>query len=114
MKYFGKGITVPYEVRPFFAGGFGVTQVSFHEIPLDDQLAPSVNLGAGIQWKLTERMAVRFETRAFYTHLSASEVTVPVTNRDCVVLANNPCIRTYSFPTHFLQGDITAGLTWKF
>lgn len=114
MKYFGKGRTIPYELRPFFAGGIGVTQVSFHEIPLHDQMRPSIDIGAGFQWPLTERMGVRFETRAFYTNLSASDVTEPITNRDCVVLVGNPCVRTYSYPRHFLQGDITAGLTWKF
>jgi hypothetical protein len=114
MKYMGKGTTTPYELRPFIAGGLGVAQSKFHEIPLDDQIRPSVSFGIGFQWPMTERLALRFETRGFYTHFTGADVTVPVTNRDCVVLLDNPCLRTYSYPNSFIQGDITAGVSWKF
>lgn len=119
MRYMGKSYTVPYDLRPYLAGGIGLTQVSFHSIPLDDQIGPSLSLGAGFQWALTERLGLRFETRGFYSHLSDSENTVVVRDaagnviRDCVV-ANNPCERSYSYPGNFLQLDITAGVSWKF
>lgn len=114
MWLIGEGRTTPYDIRPFVAGGIGLTQLGFKEIPLDSQTRPSISGGGGIQWALSDRMGLRFEARGFLTSLGDEDHTERITNRDCIVLPNNPCVRTYSFPSTFIQGDLTAGVSYKF
>lgn len=105
----GRGTTAPYDIRPYVAGSVGIMQIRFHQIPLSDSTRPSISAAVGVKWSLTQSLLLRLESRAYYTNMSKKSHTVPLDVRDCP-----NCERTYSYPGSELQGDITAGLGWRF
>lgn len=106
----------PYEIRPYAVGSAGITHIKFTQIPLDSSFNPSLSLGTGLKIGVTNRFAIRLETRLWYSVTDSGEkTTVPVTARDCTnQVPRNPCLRTYAYTSNFSQVEGSIGFTWKF
>jgi hypothetical protein len=111
--------------NPFVVGSAGVTRIGAENLPLPADTRPSVSAGGGIKLAISERFAVRFEGRAFYTDTDENEsATVRTEVRDCVDppgpapgqpgVPFEPCFRTYRYDDSLLQLEGSVGFTYKF
>jgi len=64
--------TKPGQHGGYVAGGLGLTQFSPSYTGYDSAVRPSLNLGLGYYWPLTENVALRAEGRVFITLVNSS------------------------------------------
>jgi len=90
--------------RPFISGTFGLTRMDPQGTDRTTEYYPSIALGGGAKIPLTDRLGLRFDARGIFTL---------VTNNSTVFCANSGCaIRVQG--SGILQGELTAGLIFKF
>jgi len=62
----------PIGAGPYVVGGLGATQFSPGTSGYGDEYKPSLNVGIGYYWPLTDRIALRAEFRGFFTLVNSS------------------------------------------
>ena len=62
----------PIGPGPYAVGGLGATQFSPGTSGYGNEYKPSINLGFGYYWPLSERVALRAEARGFFTFVDSS------------------------------------------
>ena len=92
------------EIKTFVSGGLGFSYLSPGLADLDSELRASFSLGIGLKWPLTERIAIRMETRGFATMFN---------NNSSLFCNNGGCSFSVS-GNFFTQYEVFAGLAIGF
>jgi len=88
---------------PYAVGGLGATQFSPSTSGYGSEIKPSLNVGIGYHWPLSERVALRAELRGFFTFVNSSGGFL--CSGGCVALLMSDV---------FTQYGATVGLTARF
>jgi len=91
-------------VRPFISGTFGLTRMDPQGTNRTTEYYFSIALGGGAKIPLTERLGLRFDARGIFTAVNTNS-TVFCANGGCAIQVNGGGL---------LQGELTAGLIFKF
>ena len=89
--------------KTFVSGGLGFTYLSPDFSELNSELRASISIGAGLKWPITENVALRIETRGLAT----------LFNNNSSIFCNGGCTLTVN-GSFFMQGEVFAGLAFKF
>jgi len=107
MDYLHIGGTAPISeeknLKTFVSGGIGFTYLSPDLSGLQSDLRASFSIGVGLKWPISERIALRLETRGLATFFNSN--TALFCNGGCSLSVNGSL---------FFQGEVTAGLAIKF
>jgi hypothetical protein len=90
-------------LKTFVSGGLGFTYLSPDFPDTQSDLRASLSIGLGLKWPITERIALRLETRALAT----------LYNNNSAIFCNGGCTISIN-GNYFLQGEVSAGLGFKF
>lgn len=107
MDYLHIGGTAPISeqktFKTFVSGGIGFTYLSPDLSGLQSDLRASFSIGVGLKWPISERVALRLETRGLATLFNSN--TTLFCNGGCSLSVNGSL---------FIQGEVFAGLAIKF
>ena len=93
----------PIGPGPYAVGGLGATQFSPGTSGYGSEVKPSLNVGFGYHWPLSERVALRAEVRGFFTFVNSSGG----------FLCTGGCVAVLKSDV-FTQYGATVGLTARF
>jgi hypothetical protein len=91
-------------VRPFVSGTFGLTRMDPQGGDRTAEYFFSIALGGGAKIPLTERLGLRFDARGIFTAVNTNG-TIFCANSGCAIHVQGGGV---------LQGELTAGLIFKF
>ena len=91
------------ELQTFVSGGLGFTYLSPDFSGAQSDLRASLSIGVGLKWPITERIALRLETRGLATMFNNNSAIF--CSGGCTIAVNG---------NFFLQGEVFAGLAFKF
>lgn len=91
------------KLKTFVSGGLGFTYMSPDYTGAQSDLRASLSIGVGLKWPMTERISLRLETRGLAT----------LYNNNSAIFCNGGCAISVS-GNMFLQGEVFAGLGFKF
>ena len=107
IDYLHIGGTVPIsddeKLKTFVTGGLGFTYSSADYTDAQSDLRASFSIGIGLKWPMTERIALRLETRGLATLYDNNSAIY--CNGGCAISVNGNL---------FLQGEVFAGLGFTF
>lgn len=95
-------------IKPYVGGGLGVTRLSPGLAPGSDDTRFSASLSLGLRAPLTQHLALRFETRGYFTPLNTDTAVF------CRSDQGGALCRIRARGSSFFQGDFFAGATWSF
>jgi len=90
-------------LKTFVSGGLGFTYMSPDYSDAQSDLRASLSIGVGLKWPMTDRISLRLETRGLAT----------LYNNNSAIFCNGGCAISIS-GNMFLQGEVFAGLGFKF
>lgn len=90
-------------LQTFVSGGLGFTYLSPDFPDAQSDLRASLSIGFGLKWPMTERIALRLETRGLAT----------LYNNNSAIFCNGGCTIKVN-GNFFLQGEVFAGLGFSF
>jgi len=90
-------------LKTFMSGGLGFTYLRPDSPSTQSDLRASLSIGFGLKWPLTEKIALRLETRGLAT----------LYNNNSAVLCNGGCTLKVN-GNFFLQAEVFAGLGFTF
>lgn len=96
-------ITDQKDLKTFVSGGLGFTYLSPDISGSQSDMRASLSIGIGLKWPMTERIALRLETRGFATLFDSNSAIL--CNGGCTLKVNG---------NFFLQAEVFAGLAFKF
>ncbi len=88
----------------FLSGGLGITYMEPDESRFDSEIKPSANLGLGLKLPINEGFTFRMDARGYLTYIDG-ESELFCSGGNCSF---------YNQSELWLQGEITAGLTYRF
>jgi opacity protein-like surface antigen len=91
------------KLKTFVSGGLGFTYMSPDYTGAQSDLRASLSIGVGLKWPMTDRIALRLETRGLAT----------LYNNNSAIFCSGGCAISVS-GNMFLQGEVFAGLGFKF
>jgi len=91
------------DLETFVSGGLGFTYLSPDFTGAQSDLRASFSIGVGLKWPITERIALRLETRGLAT----------LFNNNSSIFCNGGCTLKVN-GNLFFQGEVFAGLAFKF
>lgn len=91
------------ELLTFVSGGLGFTHLNPKLAGAQSELRPSMSLGIGLKWPITENIAIRLETRGFATFF----------NNNSTLFCNGGCELQVQ-GNGFFQGEVFSGLAIRF
>ncbi len=91
------------EFKTFVSGGMGFSYLSPDLTGAQSDLRASISLGVGLLWPISQTIALRIETRALAT----------LYNNNSAIFCNGGCTLKVN-GNFFLQGEVFAGLGFKF
>ena len=91
------------KLKTFVSGGLGFTYMSPDYTGAQSDLRASLSIGVGLKWPMTDRISLRLETRGLAT----------LYNNNSAIFCNGGCAISVS-GNMFLQGEVFAGLGFKF
>ena len=91
------------KLKTFVTGGLGFTYSSADYTNAQSDLRASFSIGIGLKWPMTERIALRLETRGLAT----------LYNNNSAIYCNGGCAISVN-GNLFLQGEVFAGLGFTF
>ena len=91
------------KLKTFVTGGLGFTYMSPDYTGAQTDLRASLSIGVGLKWPMTEMISLRLETRGLAT----------LYNNNSAIFCNGGCAISVS-GNMFLQGEVFAGLGFKF
>ncbi len=91
------------KLKTFVTGGLGFTYSSADYTDAQSDLRASFSIGIGLKWPMTERISLRLETRGLATLYDNNSAIF--CNGGCAISVNGNL---------FLQGEVFAGLGFKF
>lgn len=91
------------DFKTFVSGGLGFTYLSPDFSGLNSELRASISIGAGLKWPITKNVALRLETRGLAT----------LFNNNSSIFCSGGCTLTVN-GSFFMQGEVFAGLAFKF
>lgn len=95
--------------HPFAVVSAGMTHFS-PKSPLPSDRRFSASAGGGIQLELTERFALKFEGRYYWTDTDEDLAQVQqLEHRDCT----GECTYTWRYPNRFTQGEVSVGFVFR-
>lgn len=95
--------------HPFAVVSAGVTQFN-PKNPLPTERRFSASAGGGVVLDLTERFALKFEGRFYWTDTDENSARVQqLEHRDCT----GPCTYTWRYPDRFTQGEVSVGFVFR-
>jgi hypothetical protein len=107
IDYLHLGGTTPISednnLQTFVSGGLGFTYLSPDFPDAQSDLRASLSIGLGLRWAMTERIALRLETRALAT----------MYNNNSAIFCNGGCTIKVN-GNFFMQGEVFAGLGFSF
>jgi len=107
INYLHFGGTAPIvadeKLQTFVSGGLGFTYLSPDYTGAQSDLRASFSIGLGLRWPITERIALRLETRGLAT----------LYNNNSAIFCNGGCAISVN-GNLFLQGEVFAGLGFTF
>lgn len=89
--------------KTFVSGGLGFTYLSPDFTGAQSDLRASFSIGVGLEWPITEIIALRLETRGFAT----------LYNNNSAIFCNGGCAIAVN-GNLFLQAEVFAGLGFRF
>ncbi len=90
-------------LQTFVSGGLGFTYLSPDFPDAQSDLRASLSIGIGLKWPITERIALRLETRGLAT----------LYNNNSAIFCNGGCTIKVN-GNFFMQGEVLAGLGFSF
>jgi hypothetical protein len=90
-------------LQTFVSGGLGFTYSSADYADTQSDLRASFSIGVGLRWPMTRRISLRLETRGLAT----------LYNNNSAIFCNGGCSISVN-GNLFLQGEVFAGLGFKF
>ncbi len=90
-------------LQTFVTGGLGFTYLSPDYTGAQSDLRASFSIGLGLRWPMTDRISLRLETRGLAT----------LYNNNSAIFCNGGCAISVN-GNLFLQGEVFAGLGFKF
>ena len=90
-------------LQTFVSGGLGFTYSSADYPDAQSDLRASFSIGVGLRWPMTKRISLRLETRGLAT----------LYNNNSAIFCNGGCSISVN-GNLFLQGEVFAGLGFKF
>ena len=90
------------KLKTFVSGGLGFTYMSPDYTGAQSDLRASLSIGVGLKWPMTDRIALRLETRGLAT----------LYNNNSAIFCSGGCAISVS-GNMFLQGEVFAGLGFK-
>ena len=90
-------------LKTFVTGGLGFTYLSPDFTGAQSDLRASLSIGLGLKWPITERIALRLETRGLAT----------LYNNNSAIFCSGGCTISVN-GNFFLQDEVFAGLGFKF
>ena len=90
-------------IKTFISGGIGFTYLSPDFTGLQSDLRASLSIGIGLKWPVTDRIALRLETRGLAT----------LFNNNSAIFCSGGCTIKVN-GNFFMQGEVFAGLTFRF
>lgn len=107
IDYLHVGGTAPIsdeeKLKTFMTGGLGFTYMSPDYTGAQSDLRASFSIGIGLKWPMTERISLRLETRGLAT----------LYNNNSAIFCSGGCSISVN-GNLFLQGEVFAGLGFKF
>jgi len=91
------------KLKTFVTGGLGFTYSSPDYSGAQSDLRASFSIGIGLKWPMTERIALRLETRGLAT----------LYNNNSAIFCNGGCSLSVN-GNLFLQGEVFAGIGFTF
>ena len=91
------------DLETFVSGGLGFTYLSTDFPDTQSDLRASFSLGIGLKWPITDSIALRLETRGLGT----------LFNSNSTIFCSGGCAINVS-GSLFIQGEVFAGLAFKF
>jgi opacity protein-like surface antigen len=91
------------DLKTFVSGGIGFTYLSPDFPDSQSDLRASLSIGIGLKWPITERIALRLETRGLAT----------LYNNNSAIFCNGGCTIKVN-GNFFMQGEVFAGLGFRF
>jgi opacity protein-like surface antigen len=91
------------KLKTFVSGGLGFTYMSPDYTGAQSDLRASLSIGVGLKWPMTDRIALRLETRGLAT----------LYNNNSAIFCSGGCAISVS-GNMFLQGEVFAGLVLSF
>jgi len=95
-------------IKPYVGGGVGVTRLSPGLASGSDDTRFSVSLSLGLQAPLTQHLALRLETRGYFTPLNTNTAVF------CRSDQGGALCQLRARGTSFFQGDFLAGVAYSF
>ena len=96
-------IAADKNLKTFVSGGLGFTYLSPDYTGAQSDLRASFSIGLGLEWPVTERIALRLETRGLAT----------LYNNNSAVFCSGGCAISVN-GNLFLQAEVFAGLGFRF
>jgi len=90
-------------LKTFVSGGLGFTYLSPDYTGAQSDLRASFSIGVGLKWPMTDRISLRLETRGLAT----------LYNNNSAIFCSGGCAISVN-GNLFLQGEVFAGLGFKF
>ncbi len=90
-------------LKTFVSGGIGFTYLSPDFPDSQSDLRASLSIGVGLKWPITDRIALRLETRGLAT----------LYNNNSAIFCNGGCTIKVN-GNFFMQGEVSAGLGFSF
>ena len=107
IDYLHLGGTTPIsnkdDIKSFVSGGLGFTYLSPDFTGLQSDLRASMSIGIGLKWPIKNNISLRIETRGLATFFN---------NNSSIFCSGGCTIRVSG--NFFLQGEVFAGLIFKF
>lgn len=107
IDYLHLGGTTPISnktnINTFVSGGLGFTYLSPDFSGLQSDLRLSLSIGIGLKWPITDRLALRLETRGLATFFNNNAAIF--CDAGCTIKVNGSL---------FTQAEVFAGLAFKF
>ena len=91
------------DLKTFVSGGVGFTYLSPDLSGAQSDLRASLSIGVGLKWPITERFALRLETRGLATMF----------NNNSAIFCNGGCTLSVN-GSFFFQGEVFAGASFRF
>jgi len=107
IDYLHVGGTAPIseqkDLQTFVSGGLGFTYLSPDFTGAQSDMRASLSIGIGLKWPMTERIALRLETRGLATLFDNNSAIL--CSGGCTIQVNG---------NFFLQAEVFAGIGFKF